>query len=242
MSAIERLDAYLDTLRRRLRTHIYARGALLAVGVVLLFVVAFSWLLQRSGFDEAFAIAGRVLIGVALVAIAAACFWLPLRILRRDDGARVFERKLPQQQGRLSTYLDTRRGAQPRSALIELLAEDAVEVAARSPVDEIVPPRKIRLNALAALAALCALGALLTLAPERWSYTSRHLLLGAELPRELVPIRSIAVRPGDVTVRRNSDLAITASHAAERCRYVRIQSICAAQSAHVLRRCRRNAQ
>lgn len=211
MSAIERLDAYLDTLRRRLRTHIYVRGTLLAVGAVLLFVVAFSWLLQRSGFDEAFAIAGRVLIGIALVAIAAVCFWLPLRILRRDDGARVFERKLPHQQGRLSTYLDTRRGAQPRSALIELLAEDAVEVAAGSPVDEIVPPRKIRLNALAAFAALCALGALLTLAPERWSYTSRHLLLGTELPRELVPVRSIAVRPGDVTVRRNSDLAITAS-------------------------------
>src|SRR5690606_10812067 len=174
-------------------------------------VIVFSWLLQRSGFDAAFAFAGRVLIGIAVAAIAIAGVWIPLRVLRKEDGARVFERKLPQQQGRLSTYLDTRRVAHARSPLVELLAEDAVDVAKRTPVDAVVPAHKIRLNAIAALLALCALGALLTGAPRGWSYTGRHLLFGAELPREIVPVRKILVRPGDVTVRRNSDLAIQAT-------------------------------
>ncbi len=211
MNAIERLDAYLDALRRRLRTHIYVRGTVLVAGAVLFAVIVFSWLLQRSGFDAAFAFAGRVLIGIAVAAIAIAGVWIPLRVLRKEDGARVFERKLPQQQGRLSTYLDTRRVAHARSPLVELLAEDAVDVAKRTPVDAVVPAHKIRLNAIAALLALCALGALLTVAPREWSYTGRHLLFGAELPREIVPVRKILVRPGDVTVRRNSDLAIQAT-------------------------------
>src|SRR5690606_1686989 len=197
MNAIERLDAYLDALRRRLRTHIYVRGTVLVAGAVLFAVIVFSWLLQRSGFDAAFAFAGRVLIGIAVAAIAIAGVWIPLRVLRKEDGARVFERKLPQQQGRLSTYLDTRRVAHARSPLVELLAEDAVDVAKRTPVDAVVPAHKIRLNAIAALLALCALGALLTVAPREWSYTGRHLLFGAELPREIVPVRKILVRPGD---------------------------------------------
>ena len=211
MNAIERLDTYLGALRARLRAHIYVRGALFAAGVVLAVVVAFSWLLQRNGFDAAFALAGRLLLIAALLAIVVACVWLPLRVLRKEDGARVFERKLPEQQGRLSTYLDTRRGEHPTSPLVELLAEDAMQVASRTPVDEVVPPRRIQLNAVVAILALCAVGALLMLTPDHWRYASRHLLLGAELPREVVPIRKIVVHPGDVTVRRNSDLAIRAS-------------------------------
>lgn len=211
MNAIERLDTYLDALRQRLRTHIYVRSASLAAAVLLVIAVAFSWLLQRSGFDAALAAAGRFLLGAALLAILIAGVWLPLRILRKQDGAQVLERKLPEQRGRLSTYLDTRRGEQPSSPLVELLAEDALQVASRAPVDEVVPRRKIQFNAIAAILALCALGALLTFTPESWRYTSRHLLLGAELPRDIVPVRKVVVQPGDATVRRNSDLAIRAA-------------------------------
>ncbi len=209
MTAVARLDAYLDALRGRLRARIYVRGALMGALAVLAIVVGFSWWLQQSGFANALVIAGRVLLGLTLALIAIACVLVPLRALRRNDGAHIFERTLPDQHGRVATYLDARRGES--SPLIELLAEDATHIASRTPVDELVPPARIRVGAAIAAGALCALIALLAVGPGHWSFTSRHFLLGAELPREVVPVRKISVKPGDVTIRRNSDLAIRAS-------------------------------
>src|SRR5690606_18104534 len=63
--------------------------------------------------------------------------------------------------------------------------------------------------AVAGVATLAAI-VLLSLPQSPWGYGSRHLLLGAALPVEAVPIRRILVEPGDATVRRNSDLDVQA--------------------------------
>jgi hypothetical protein len=66
---------------------------------------------------------------------------------------------------------------------------------------------------------------MLAAGPGFWGFGSRHLLLGADLPRTAVPLRLVTVKPGDATVRRNSDMPIRASiqgfHAREAQLFVR---------------------
>ena len=53
MSARERLDSYLQSLRNRLRSHIYARAAAVAIGGVLAVTALTVWSLQRREFSPA---------------------------------------------------------------------------------------------------------------------------------------------------------------------------------------------
>lgn len=208
MNAIERLDRYLNTLRQRLRARTLARGALLCALMLLVLVVGFSaWLVRSS--NASLVATARVAVVVALGTICVAAVLVPLHVLRRHD-ARIFERYLPEQQGRLATYLDTLRRRGAHAPLLELLAEDALRVAQHRPLESIVPARRIRLHLMGAILALAALIAFVAIAPGSWGLASRHLLLGAELPAAVVPMRAITVTPGDTTVRRNSDLAIRA--------------------------------
>lgn len=213
MNPRERLDQYLDALRARIRTHIYARAAAAgAVGVVVL-TATWVWMLNRDGFPSPLAATGRLLILVLLAVVATALVWLPLRKLKRNAGADELESRLPAQQGRIQTYLDMRRRQAEGmdSPLVDLLAGDAATRAESTPVHEVIPnPRIWTPGALAAAAVLVLLLALVA-GPAHWGYGTRHFLLGMSLPRDAVPLRKVTVIPGDATVRRNSDLSIRAS-------------------------------
>ncbi len=213
MTARQRLEQYLTGLRQRIRTHIYVRAAAAVAVSVLALLVAFVWFLQREGFPDDIALAGRIAIGFIVVVVAALLFALPLRRLSRRDGAPVLERHLPAQAGRIETYLDAqRRGREGQSSpLIELLARDALDDDRAPPPADVVPASRFWLAGAAFTAAAVLIAWLLVAGPSFWGFGSRHLLLGSEIPREAVPIRSVEVHPGDVTVRRNSDLTIRAS-------------------------------
>lgn len=213
MSARERLETYLHTLRTRMRTHIYARAAAIAVGGVLAITAFTVWTLQRGEFAPAITFAGRFAIVVLLVGVIAALLWRPLRSLGRDEGAHIFEQRLPDENGRIQTYLDGKRREEQglSTPLLSLLAADAVTIAERTPPDEIVSARRIAGGMLIAGAALAVLVAALVAGPAYWGYGTRYLLLGMELPHNAVPVRRLTVTPGNATVRRNSDLAIRAA-------------------------------
>jgi hypothetical protein len=213
MSARERLESYLHSLQLRLRTHIYARAAAVAIGGVLAVTALTVWTLQRREFSPAITIAGRIAIVLLIVGVVVALLWRPLRRLGREDGANIFEERLPDEDGRIKTYLDgKRRESQGQSTpLLALLAADAATIAERTPPDEIVSSRRIAAGALIAGTALVVLVALLVAGPAYWGFGSRHLLLGMDLPRNAVPVRRVTVTPGNATVRRNSDLAIHAT-------------------------------
>ena len=213
MSARERLESYLHSLRARLRTHIYARAAAVAIGGVLAITAFTVWTLQQREFSPAITITGRLAIIALIVAVVVALLWRPLSRLGRDDGAHIFEERLPGEDGRIRTYLDGKRRESQGQAtpLLSLLAGDAATIAERTPTNEIVSSRRIAVGALIAGTALVVLVALLVAGPAYWGFGSRHLLLGMELPRTAVPIRKITVTPGNATVRRNSDLAIRAA-------------------------------
>ncbi|MDY0067416.1 MAG: hypothetical protein RBS02_13630 [Steroidobacteraceae bacterium] len=215
MTARERLDSHLNYLRRRLCVHIYMQAfAALLLGVLLITCAAV-WLLAQREFDPSVTLAARILMLFLALAVAGLLLWAPLRRLHRRHGADVLEQRMPEQDGRIRTYLDGvdshSDASRPPSVLLDLLAEDAVAIAERTPLDVIAPARKIALATTVAALAVLALALLLSVGPGHWGFASRHVLLGAQLPREAVPVRRVVVSPGDATVRRNSDLAIHAT-------------------------------
>lgn len=208
-----RLEGYLDSLRRRIRTLIYVRAAAaLAAGALLITAVAV-WALNRSGFPSHFAVTGRLSLLALAVLVAIMLLWRPLRRLRMNDGADEFEHRLPAQRGRIETWLDIRRreARGDESPLADLLAGDAVALTDATPVRDVIPTPHVWAATAVALGAALVLLLLLIAGPAYWGYGSRHLLMGAALPRTAVPLRQVTVSPGDITVRRNSDLAIRAS-------------------------------
>lgn len=213
MTSRERLESYLAALRSRLRSHIYLQaGAALAAGTLLVTCGAV-WLFNREDFAPSVAISARVALVALLVLVAVVLLWLPLRRLARDDGSHVFEERLPEERGRIQTYLDSkRREAEGHaSPLIELLAADAANIAEKTPPASVISQRRLLVVASMAGVAVIALAMLLSVGPSYWGFGSRHLLLGAELPREAITLKRVTVLPGDATVRRNSDVAIRAA-------------------------------
>jgi|HigsolmetaAR201D_1030396.scaffolds.fasta_scaffold00419_28 hypothetical protein len=210
--ATSRLEHYLTELRIRLRRLIYLRAAAVIAGGVLVLTLAFVAWLAAAGYPAPLAWIGRASIVVLCVAALAALLWWPLHKLWKSDGSDEFERRLPEQRGRIQTYLDLRRREAEvgPSPLKELLAEDAARIAERTPVEEVVPKPQLVVPGAVAAAGLVGIAFLLAMAPGHWGFGSRHLLFGAELPREAVPVRRIIVSPGDAVVRRNSDFSIRA--------------------------------
>lgn len=213
MTSRERLESYLAELRSRLRAHIYLRAAAVGAAGTLLLTCIAVWLFNHEGFTSSIAISARVALAVLLLLVALILIWLPLRRLTRDDGSKVFEQHLPEERGRIQTYLDSkRREAEGHaSPLIELLAADAAQIAEKTPPTAIVSQHRFMLAASIAAVAVVALALMLTVGPSYWGFGSRHLLLGAELPRAAITLKNVTVEPGNTTVRRNSDVAIQAT-------------------------------
>ncbi|HEX2492941.1 MAG TPA: hypothetical protein VHK24_04135 [Steroidobacter sp.] len=212
MTGRQRLDRYLHCLRSRLRAHIYVRAFAAAAGGLLLITCAAVWWLRQQQFAPEAAFLGRVGMIITVLVILAALWLTPLRRLHRNEGAHQLEASLPAQCGRIQTYLESRRqtneyGASP---LIDLLAEDALAIAQRTPVESIVSNGRLSVMTAVGIAASTCLVLLLAVGPAHWGFGARHLLLGSALPRTAAPLRRILVQPGDATVRRNTDLPIRA--------------------------------
>src|SRR6185436_13651575 len=167
----------------------------------------------HEGFPDAVAVSARLVLAALFAVVAVVLLWLPLRRLRRDDGAQIFEQRLPEERGRIQTYLDSKRREERgiASPLIELLAADAASIAEKTPPGEVVSSRRLLIGSAVAALSIAALALLLTFGPAYWGFGSRHLLLGAELPKEAITLKRIVVTPGDATVRRNSDVSIRAA-------------------------------
>ena len=177
-------------------------------------VLAVGWLLSR-GFPSAQVAALRTVLLVAVLATAVALWLPPYLRLRRGAGAAELERRLPEQGGRIDTLLDSlrrQREGEPGSPLVECLAADAESVANARPLAESLPQRLRVVPAAIAAVAFAGLIGLATFGPSRWSAGARHLWLGQSLPAPaLEAARSLEVRPGNATVRRNQDLKVSAS-------------------------------
>jgi hypothetical protein len=204
-----RLDDYLLQARHRLRLALLSQStaALLLVLALITLIAAFA--LPRAGFSGTAALIARVIVAIAICAVAL-LFVLRWRALHRDESSAALERALPAQGGRVQTYLQERR-KQASSILLDLLADDAVRLADSQPLEQSIPSRRLWMPAAFALIALAGLITLMTTAGSLGDGT-RQLWLG-KLPtanRLAIAAGGIAVRPGDTKVRRNQDLPISA--------------------------------
>lgn len=212
MTPREQLDQYLDSVKQRFRTIILTRaGAVASVALVALACAAI-WVLYQDGFPTTGVIVSRIALITIVVGLLAVLAW-PLRNWSAGRDAKEFERRLPDQDGRVQTYLDLKRRDATEgttSPFLDLLAHDAYRRAEQRPVEDVAPNRHVFAAAAVGVIALGALAYLLVLGQGMWGYGARHLFLNADIPREVIPIRKVSVVPGDVTVRRNGNLAIQA--------------------------------
>jgi len=200
-------------VRQRLRAVAFVRaGAVVALTALLVTVIAV-WMLQEPGFPPSAVLAARIALVVSLIVAAGAMLWQPLRSLHPRNRSKAFERHLPSQGGRIETYMElARRREQGEPApLIDLLAEDALAVAEQAPPETAVPPKRLWIPAAIAAGAVVLLAGLMAIDGLGFGFGSRHLWFGATIPKEKIVAKSISVKPGDTTIRRNQDVPIHAT-------------------------------
>jgi hypothetical protein len=206
MSNQSELNFYIARLQQRLRLGAWLRGATIFAGTALVVTVVLVLLLNRLAFPAHVVTAGRFVIFTALVCAAAFGIALPLVRLTRAKAVRHAESINPELAQRLSTFQD--RVMKSEDPFLELLAADTLTHLQEASPESLVP--KNRLLALAGGGVAC-LGVLLWIiaaGPGYMGYGASLLWTGPKA--NAAPLYAIAVAPGNVTVRRNSDQLITA--------------------------------
>ena len=213
MTARERLEHYLEQIRQRLRATIVARAGAVVALTALVVTVGAVWMLRDPGFPPAAVLTARIVLALSLIVAAAAMLWQPLRALQPRSRSKTLERYLPAQGGRIETYREQvrRREAGEPVPLIDLLAEDALAVAETAPPQVAVPRQRMLIPAGIGAVAILALVALMIFGGAGFGFGSRHLWFGVTIPKEQIAARSILVKPGDTTIRRNQDVPIHAT-------------------------------
>ena len=198
------LNLYIARLQQRLRLGVWLRGAAIFTGTALTITVVLVLVLNRFAFPVHGVTAGRFAIFFVLAVAAVFGIALPVIGVTREWAVRKAEGANPGLEQRLTTFQD--RAEKGHDAFLELLAADTLRHTKETEPHALVPDN--RLFALGGAGAGC-------LAVLVWlvGYGPGYLGYGASLlwtNRNVAPIYTIAVTPGDVTVRRHSDQLITA--------------------------------
>ncbi|MBT5558671.1 MAG: hypothetical protein HOJ88_02165, partial [Proteobacteria bacterium] len=205
MNTSEKLDTYLAKFRSRLRRRTLVGGLAIWSVFALVVSVVLAYIAIRSGFSDAVVWPARVAL-VALLALGVYAFIrLPLRWFS-DSADTDLESRVEEFQGRVYTY-GTIRSDNPMRAL---LAEDALQIARKNPVEDTIPSNQINIPiGVTVLALLTALW-LLFAGPGLFNFSLQHLFAGWAVDG-LLPPQVINVTPGDELLRRGGRLNIEAS-------------------------------
>ena len=206
MNATGKLDLYLAAFNQRLRKLLWLRGAAALALVVLVVGGVGAWFSVESGFAPTTIGAFRVLLVLALVAVALRFLIDPLQNLK-DNLSQPVEKRVPELNGRIETYSQLKAANNP---FLDLLAEDALKISEHHPVAVTVPRKELAVAASALAGAVVVLLYLLIAGPGFLNYSLRNLLAGWAFV-DLLPPQSIAVTPGDQNVRRGTNMRITAA-------------------------------
>lgn len=208
------LDDYLDRVRRRLQASLASRGLGALVLAALLVTVCGVYFANRAAFSTASIVSVRTLLVAAVVSVVVMLLVRPLRGLGARRAADEVERQAPAFGGRLDAWVDRKTGMggadAPANPLLDLLAEDTLRVAETVPVDAVVGRGRMLSFAAAALAGLAVLAWLGTSGPGYWQYGTSRLWTGWFSASD-APLYEFLVEPGDTTVRKGANLAVSAS-------------------------------
>ena len=206
MTAIVQLDDYLRRVESRLRFWAASRGAAVTLGLALLLTLALVWVGNSYRFVDNVVWPLRILLFVAIAAAIAFAVALPLAKLNRKFVTKLAEQKEPSFGERLLTVTERRHEDNP---FIELIAEDAVDVAKHHAPEQFAHSNTLFAALGAALVAAGVLVWLIAAGPGYWGYGASLLWIGKGSPDKR-PLYELTVQPGNKTIRRRSDQLITA--------------------------------
>ena len=206
MTSIEKIERYVNLFRLRLKMLASSRGfAAMALAALFITVGAVA-LAIRLGFPSDVMTVSRLLLLATLVGLGIYFIILPSRRID-GGGAEAIEQRAPEFGGRISTYLGMR---DPDNPLRELLAEDALRIAAQHEPETAIPQKEFSWTLGAAGAALVALIVLAIAGPGNYAYGVRHLWIGWAFPGVLPP-QTILVEPGDDGIRAGGNVTVRAT-------------------------------
>jgi len=207
MSLRDQLNSYLQQLERRLRLGAMFRGGAILTSVALATTVVLVLITNAFAFSRWSITSARVALLFALVFAIAFGIALPLIALNRRRAARHAENMYPQFKERLVTFAE--RDTAAREPFLDLLALDTLDVARAAEPKSLVPDRKLAAFLSVGAVSLCVLAWLILAGPGYMGHGAA--LLWAATPHGgSAPFYDIQVVPGDISVRRNSDLMVTA--------------------------------
>ncbi|MBV9296361.1 MAG: hypothetical protein JO145_12385 [Acidobacteriaceae bacterium] len=206
MTALEQLNAYLRRLQLRLGLFAASRGVALIAALALVLTVLFVWISNRYEFTRSVVFPLRVLVFLALAAAISFLLAIPLLKLNRRRTTQSAEQRVPDFQERLLTVAERPDATNP---FTELIAEDALRIAREHRPEQFVETRSLfGLLGSGAIAAGFLLW-LIIAGPGYWGYGASLLWSGSGSVSKR-PLYDIAIQPGNKTIRRKSDQAITA--------------------------------
>ncbi len=206
MTALEQLNGYVRQVERRLRLFAASRGfafvAGLALGLTLLLVA----ICNRFQFAQSIVLPLRILLMLATASAVSFGLALPVWKLTRKRAAHIAEQSIPEFQERLLTATEH---PDPANPFTELVAEDALQVAREHSLDQVKQASWLWMLGGAGAVAAAILLWLIAAAPGYWGYGASLLWTGSAHAKQR-PLYEVLVQPGDKTIRRKSDLPITA--------------------------------
>ena len=206
MSYTSQLHSYIAELRQRLRLGAWMRGAAIFAATALVVTVLLVLALNHFAFPLRGVVWARACILIALAGAAALGMALPVMRLTRVRAVRRAEKAHPELDERLTTFEDrAQKGDDP---FLELLAADTLRHAEKAPPATLVPKDRLWVLGGAASACLAVLVGMICAGPGFLGYGASLLWTGAK--KNATPYYAIAVTPGNVTVRRNSDQLVAA--------------------------------
>ena len=206
MSNHSDLNAYIARLQQRLRLGAWLRGAAIFTGTALTVTLAMVLLLNRLAFPEHGITAARLSIFAALAVAAVYGVAVPLLRLTRARAVSNTEAANPEIEQRLTTFQE--RAANADDPFLELLAADTLARTQYVTPSSLVPDNRLFALGGAGLGCFAVLLWMIAAGPGYLGYGASLLWTGPK--KDVAPLYTITVLPGNVTVRRNSDQLITA--------------------------------
>jgi hypothetical protein len=201
-----KLNCYIAELQHRLRLRAWLRGAAIFSFTALLVTLALVLLLNRFAFPTRGVLVARWALVLVLAAVAALGLGWPLFRLTRARAVRKAEAMHPELEERLTTFHErTNENSDP---FLELLAADTLAHTGSASPSSLAPGCRLFALAGAGLASLGVLVWMIAAGPGYLGYGASLLWVGEK--KTVAPLYAIAVVPGDVAVRRNSDQLVTA--------------------------------
>ncbi|NDJ11735.1 MAG: hypothetical protein EBY17_11170, partial [Acidobacteriia bacterium] len=208
MNPLESLSQYLDRLEKRLRWATWSRGAAAVAGAALLLTLAVVGILLWANFTPNTLLVGRFALFVGIGAAVAVALVVPLMKMNRRRAAQDAEHKHPDFDQRLLTFTEKQK-TNAADPFLPLLAADALRVARNAEPEQVVTSSLIFRFASGAAVAAGVLAWLMFWGPGVMGHGTQ--LLWGSYPKDAAkPLYSITVEPGSKTIRRRTDVIVSA--------------------------------